>query len=196
MRFSIEKTIGAGFALAVLCLTLVGVVSFQSTLQLSRDAEKTQHSQTALTQLGALRSVVQDDEIGVHAYLIGGGETLLEPYRRARADYPGIERWLRRLTRDNPDQKQRFERLSERIGEHLLVSQAMVELMRTRGFETARAFEETSKRKQGLEVIRREISKMANSEQALLERRTSQTRSSTSATLGAIVLSTLLAFAL
>ena len=64
MKWSIGKKIGSGFGLALIALTLVGTVSYDSTVKLIDSAEWVRHTNEALKEIDELQSAMKDAETG------------------------------------------------------------------------------------------------------------------------------------
>ncbi len=108
MRWSIGKKIGSGFGLALIALTLVGAVSYDSTSKLIDSAQWVRHTNDVLKGLDELLSGMKDAETGQRGYVITGEARYLEPYQGAREEVDQKQRALRELTIDSPVQQQRL----------------------------------------------------------------------------------------
>ncbi len=88
MKWTIGTKIGTGFALALLALLLVGIVSYRSTNVLITSSQSVAHTHEVLERLRLLLATLRDGESGQRGYLITGEDPYLEPYTTAKA------RWI------------------------------------------------------------------------------------------------------
>src|ERR1700730_17213840 len=111
MTWSIGKKIGSGFGLALVMLTVVGAVSYDSTTKLIASAGWVQH--------------------------ITGEARYLEPYQGARDVVDQKLKRLRELTSDNPIQQKRLTAIEPPASSKFAELQETIDLRRTKGFAAA-----------------------------------------------------------
>jgi CHASE3 domain sensor protein len=105
-RFSLERKVRFGFALAALALIVVGILTYISVLRFRADAGLVDHTHQVLNALSELVSSVTGAESGQRGYVITGKEEYLPRYQASvQAGDRQIQR-LRNLTADNPVQQQ------------------------------------------------------------------------------------------
>src|SRR5882672_12566510 len=80
---STERKVGIGFAFALACLGVVGVVSYLSVVRLNEDAAWVEHTHEVLNRLELLLAAVTDSETAERGYVITGDEGYLDPYRQS-----------------------------------------------------------------------------------------------------------------
>ncbi len=78
-RLKIGTKIGASFGLGLAFLTVIGLMSYQSTNELIENSRKEKHTYQVLGQLEDLTSQMKNVETGQRGYLITGEERYLEP---------------------------------------------------------------------------------------------------------------------
>jgi methyl-accepting chemotaxis protein len=196
MSWSIGKKIGSGFGLALIALTIVGAVSYDSTSKLIDSAEWVRHTHEVRNGLDELLSGMKDAETGQRGYVITGEARYLEPYQGASESVNQKLKHLRELTVDNPIQQQRLTAIEPLINSKFAVLQETIDLRRTKGFEAAQQVVVTDRGKNAMDAIRKLVAEMQQEETQLLARRSVEERERAHRTEMAIVLGGLCAFAL
>ena len=103
-------------------LTFGGIYSL---LALGRAHEWVKHTDEVRVVLADLQSTLVDAESGMRGYAVGGDPSFLDPYERAQSNWePQLDR-LRALTRDNPRQQDRLERLGALLHERFALLVAL-----------------------------------------------------------------------
>ena len=193
-RLSPERKVQSGFSFALLCLAVVGVVSFLSVLRLTEDAHWVAHTDEVLAQLQLLLSSATDGEAAARGFVITGDDTYLGPFREARRNVDATYQRLRRLTSDNAAQQQRLDGLAPLIAQRMELLQRIVNLRRTEGADSARRLILTGQSKRLHDRIRGAIEDMKAHEGALLTEREIRSRRSTLFTEITIIAAGALAF--
>jgi hypothetical protein len=80
-RFSLERKVPVGFALAALALLVVGIRTYISVLRFRADAGLVDRTHQVLNALSELVSGVTGAESGQRSYVITGKEEYLPPYQ-------------------------------------------------------------------------------------------------------------------
>ncbi|HEX8708932.1 MAG TPA: CHASE3 domain-containing protein [Pyrinomonadaceae bacterium] len=168
MKLSVERKIAAGFALPLILLVMVGVVSYRNTRELVRDSNLVAHAHDLLDELGGMLSTMKDAETGQRGYIITGDEAYLEPYSLATAQINQNLARLRQLIADDAAQQQRLSLLEREVQERLALISASIELRRTKGFEAAARLIATGRGKMLMDDIRRLVAEMMRQEEATL----------------------------
>jgi len=112
-----QRKVRFGFAFALACLAIVGVVSYLSVVRLNEDAAWVERTHEVLSRLELLLAAVTDSETAERGYVITGDESYLEPYRKSAnaADVEGSR--LRELTADNRVQQKRLDSVVPLVSE-------------------------------------------------------------------------------
>ena len=171
VKLSVGIKIGAGYAVALLGLGIIGIIAYQSTGQLVSSAAMVTHTHQVLKTLEAVLSSVKDIETGQRGYLITGEETYLEPYK---SGLTGVERnlsELRALTKDNSNQQRRLDTLEPLVAQRIAIARENIDTRRTAGFESAQKMLMTDKGKQLTDDIRKLVAEMEREENELLNKR-------------------------
>jgi PAS domain S-box-containing protein len=168
---STERKVRFGFFFALICLAVVGVVSYLSVVRLAEDAAWVEHTHEVLGSLEMLLAAATDSETAERGYVITADESYLDPYRQATAVVEGEMRHLRELTADNRSQQQRLDAVAALVTDRLANLRAVVELRKTAGFAAAQREILTGKGKQFHDRIRQLIAQMQDNERTLLKNR-------------------------
>jgi len=174
MRWSIGKKIGSGFGLALVVLTIVGGVSYDSTAKLIDSAEWVRHTHEVLNELDNVLSAFKDAETGQRGYIITGEARYLEPYQGARDTVDRKLKHLRELTSDNPSQQQRLTAVEPLVSSKFTELQETIDLRKEKGFGPAEQVVATDKGKNMMDSIRKVVGAMVEEETALLAKRSAE----------------------
>jgi methyl-accepting chemotaxis protein len=196
MRWSIGKKIGSGFGLALLALTIVGAVSYDSTSALIDSAELVRHAHAVLDGLDELLSGMKDAETGQRGYVITGEAPYLAPYQGAREAVDQKLERLVELTADNPIQQRRLAAIEPLVVSKFAELQETIDLRRTKGFGAAAQEVLTDKGKDAMDSIRNLVGEMREEETGLLVKRSVEERDRAHRTEMTMVVGGLCAFAL
>jgi PAS domain S-box-containing protein len=179
LRF-MQRNVQVGFAFALLCLGIVGLVSYSSVVRLNENAQRVEHTHEILNRLGLLLAAATDSETAERGYVITGDEIYLDPYRQS-AQLVGTEAaQLRRLLADNPAQQQRLDSVVGLANERLANLRLVIDLRRDQGFEAAKNEVLTGQGKRFHDQVRARVDEMKRTEISLLtEREHSAQRSAT-----------------
>ena len=185
----------AVFALVVLLLVVLGLVTWWNTNRLVKAALWVEHSREVIADLESLFLSLKDAESGQRAYIITGLPSFLEPYDAAEASYgPTFDR-LGRLLGDNPTQSKDLQQLEKLISERRATLRKDIDLRDHSGIEAAAASIAGGAGKERVEAIRILIRRMQTSERSLLSERTQNTESLARIAIVTISLGGLLLFA-
>ncbi len=196
MKWSIGTKIGAGYALAIVILVVIGVFSYRNTTTLIDAAQMKAHSYQVLENLKEVLSTLKDAETGQRGYIITGKDRYLDPYQAGISDVNQTMQHLKGLTSDNPNQQQRLVALDPLIAAKLSELKETIDLRKTKGLDAAVKVVRTDNGKKAMDSIRKLIVDMDNEERMLLERRNNEVMTSSNITISVIVYGIPLAFAL
>jgi diguanylate cyclase (GGDEF)-like protein/PAS domain S-box-containing protein len=103
------KSAKVGTVVLVMALIMAGsgifqIITYRNSKHVEEIARRDGHVRDVLTALAALRSAVQDAEIGHNGYLLTGQPRELDLYRSATSRVPELLRQIRALTSDYPDE--------------------------------------------------------------------------------------------
>ena len=173
-----ERKVRFGFAFALACMALIGVVSYLSVARLLQHAQDVGHAYEVLGSLELLLAATTDSETAERGYVITGDDSYLEPYRQAGAVIDGQTTHLRGLTGENLTQRRRLDSVAALVADRLQNLRTVMELRKNQGFAAAQREILTGKGKLFHDQIRSAIVQMENTETAVLEERERQTHTS------------------
>ncbi len=179
MRWTIGTKIGAGFALALVILAIIGISSYSSLNSLINAAKWQNHTYEVTDTLAEAFSRLQDMETGQRGFVITGDDRFLEPYNNAKNTIEPSLKALRQLTADNPAQQQRLIILQAKVDELSSELDVAIVLRKGKSFESARQVIAAAKGKKVMDEIRVLSGEMKTEEDTLLLQRTSQVNAST-----------------
>ena len=138
MKMTVGKKIGAGMALALAALVIIGGMAYWNTKQLVEDTREVTQTQLVLEQLDRVLNDATDLESGARGYALTGSDTFLEPYQRASAAMDDAYlSTLRRLIGNDTNQQQRLMILESLIKERLAVAQDVIAARKDKGLDAA-----------------------------------------------------------
>jgi PAS domain S-box-containing protein len=184
---STERKIRVGFAVALACLGVIGVVSYLNVARLNTDTVWIERTHEVLDRLESLIAAATDSETAERGYVITGDESYLEPYQRSAQIVVTSATQLRRLTADNPVQQPRVAFLALLTTERLANLRKVIELRRDEGFAAAQTEILTGKGKRFHDQVRLLVDQMKATETSLLRERKRSAESSVSVAQGVIL---------
>lgn len=158
-----------GLFLAVAAVLLVGFFSYSALQSRSNSAELVTHTFNVIARLESVLSVLKDVETGQRGYLLTGTDAYLEPYTNARIALPGEIAGVHDLTRDNPEQQRKIDRLQAVVDEKMALTRRGIELWRAGNTKDAVALADDGKL--AMDRVRALIAEMQSVERQLLASR-------------------------
>ena len=119
LKLSFRNQVLSGFAVSILLVFIVGILSFNSINQLRDDTVRVEHTQQVIKKSTNLLQQLIDAETGMRGYSATGKKILLDPYNAALPIVNANLSELRVLISDNPVQVKRAETLSALINKQL-----------------------------------------------------------------------------
>ena len=166
---SLGRKIALGFIAAFLVLAVIGGFSLKSLNDLTANAQRLEQTYQTLQVLEAILAHIIDVETGERGFLISGADHYLEPYRVARETLREDLAQARRLTDDNPSQRQRLDLLEPLIARKLaLVAQSIAEREKPGGADPQTVLEDGQST---MDEIRTSIFRIKAEERRLLAER-------------------------
>lgn len=134
-RWTVERQVLAGFALAIVVLAIVGAGLYRATLGFISTSAAVNRSEQALTALESIYSLLNEAESRQRVYLLLGDETELVPRHAAVARAHALVTELDALLVDVPALRARLPELQRRVELRLSLLDAVLEARRSGGFE-------------------------------------------------------------
>jgi len=173
---SLRSKIGAGLFAALLIL-VVGGLSVYSVRRASQSSALVEHTGQVLIEQERLLSALKDIQSGSQSFVVIGEDAFLGPYDAAvKQTYASLAR-LRSMTADNFRQQQRLDTLESVARQRVELSDQIIRIRRTQGFEMARLLLGTGQTMMVMDHARSLLAMMGDEERALLAGRTTELRS-------------------
>jgi PAS domain S-box-containing protein len=179
----VRAWITVSFALALLVVVVIALVSYESTTDLLDTEARVTHTYEMLATLESIASSAAIAQGGVRGYALTGDERFLTSYQLSTQEALAGIRQLRNLTGDNPEQRQRADRLTPLIERLAAWMGDTVTTRRDRGLESVMARVRAYEGEVLAESLRRALDEIEAVERALLVRRSSATSRTASRTL-------------
>ena len=170
-NWTVERTIAAGFAAALLMLCLVSVISVQSTRNLVMQNQLEGEGFDELLRLTDLVSRLKDAETGQRGYLLTGEEAYLRPYHEALARLDADLEALREATAASPEQRERLRRIEPLIRRKLAELQRTIALRDQRGYEAALEVVKTGEGRRLTEDVKQVLAEMRSQGEGVVKAR-------------------------
>jgi CHASE3 domain sensor protein len=134
-KLNFRNQVLAGFAVSILLVLIIGILSFKSIKQLEDDTVWVNHTQKVIKATNNLLQLLIDGETGMRGYGATANKTFLDPYNEA---IPRITENLNQLTilvQDNPTQLKRIDSLKTIVNRQLAILKVNVETRETKGLD-------------------------------------------------------------
>jgi PAS domain S-box-containing protein len=190
---SLEWKMQAGFAFALICVGVIGAVSYLTINRVRGDAEWEGHTKEVISALRLLLADVTDVESAQRGFAIVANEDFLERYKIERRDIGVDLQSLRQLTADNAAQQRRLDVLAPLIAKQMANLDDEVELRRVQGFAAAQAATTTGVGQELHDEIQKLVGEMEAVEQGLLRQREDEANRSSALAKAIIVVGSLVA---
>ena len=198
MKWSVGKKIGAGFALALAAVVVIGLVSYRGTGEILKSTDARKHTNEVLIAIKDFVSLMKDAETGQRGYIITGDAKYLEPYQAAVTAVHQKLADLANLAKENESHRARFRAIEPLVDSKLAELAETIALRKdeAKGFEAALQVVRTDKGKKVMDDIRKLIGEVENEEKELYKQQTEAAHATAQTTTYTIVFSTISAFVL
>jgi len=193
MKLSVEKKVTLVFIFALIMLSVIGITSYSSVVQLRENTVWVKRSLQIIVQLESVFSTISDIAAGARGYAITGDEDYLEIYHNEQQDGGFDTGSLRELIVD-PAQQQRLAVLEQLIGDRIEVIDQLIDLQRVPGFTAEKSQLLIGRGKVLQDRIRELIDAMITREQVLLGEREQRVNRSAGIAIMVIIVGSLLSF--
>lgn len=161
----------AGLAVAIGLLIALGAYAFYNLQQQSAAADWVSHTYQVVAGLQGVFSSVQDAESSQRAFIVSGNEAYLGPCNNALRTLPGQLDAVGQLISDNPQQRQKLDKLRRSIDERLTLVRTRISQRRALGAGALELKLLNGAGIRSMEVVRQDIDTLISEEKALLKAR-------------------------
>jgi CheY-like chemotaxis protein/signal transduction histidine kinase/CHASE3 domain sensor protein len=171
LKLSFRNQVLAGFAISILLVITVGILSVNSINQLENDTKMVDHTQKVIKTSTNLLQQLIDAETGMRGYGATSKKVFLDPYNAALPAIHSDLESLASLIQDNPVQVKRVETLNKLSNSQLDILKTNIETRDAKGLDFMVQNNMFVNGKQNMDMIRATISALIDSENALLAAR-------------------------
>ncbi len=118
-RPAASRAIPIASAVVLAALVVFGWIVYTDSRSVVEEARWVDRTLRGMVRLERAASALKDLESGERGYLLSGNANYLRPYEEARSQVQGHLDALRRVTVDNPEQRQRLEEFQDLAGQKL-----------------------------------------------------------------------------
>jgi CHASE3 domain sensor protein len=126
-KLNFRNQVLAGFAVSIVLVLVVGVLSFKSIKQLEGDTVWVDHTQTVIKKTNSLLQLLIDGETGMRGYGATANKKFLDPYNDAVPRVTENLNQLSNLVQDNPTQVKRIDSLKLIVNRQLVILKTNIE---------------------------------------------------------------------
>ncbi|MES2277698.1 MAG: response regulator [Bacteroidota bacterium] len=182
LKLSFRLQVLAGFAVSIILVIIVGVLSYQSINKLEDDTKMVDHTQTVINTSDELLQLLIDAETGMRGFCATDKKAFLEPYNAALPQINDDLRSLKELIADNPIQVKRLDTISLLVNQQLTILKENIDTRDVKGLDFMVANNMFLNGKQSMDGIRALRTRLNETEtKLLLDRRASSHEASTDA---------------
>jgi CheY-like chemotaxis protein/CHASE3 domain sensor protein len=135
LKLSFRNQVLAGFAVSIVLVFIVGILSVKSINQLESDTGLVEHTQKVIKTSTNLLQLMIDAETGMRGYGATNNKAFLDPYNAALPRINNDLQDLHGLIPDNPIQVRRVDSLSAMVSAQLGILKANIETRETKGLD-------------------------------------------------------------
>src|SRR6202790_368078 len=184
------RKIAAGFALAFLLLSGIGIVAYRSISLLANSSHTIAHAHEVLERIASVLSLLKDAETGQRGYVITGEDSYLVPYNSGVDGLARVTKELRELTADNADQQSRIDKIEPLVAAKLAELKESIDLRRKGNLEESTKLVRSGAGKKFMDDLRAVLNQMDREERDVLKRRADEVDAAASGAKSTIVLGT------
>jgi PAS domain S-box-containing protein len=178
---------------SVTLMVMVAIGSAASLAQLKQTIYWRKHTYEVLISAQAMFSSLIDSQRGMRGYVLTGETTALGTYHHGLRALPGQLAELRTLTRDNPVQQSRTERLSRDLMDVTSYSRRLLETRDHNGLQAAIDLEASGEGRTVIDHTQMDLDAFTTEEHRLLTEREARTEDSFRSTSTLLVIGSVLA---
>lgn len=187
-RFSFKQQVFAGFAVSVLLVLSVGILSYKSIHQLESDSNMVDHTQKVIKTSTNLLQLMIDAETGMRGFVATNNKTFLDPYNSALPAIHANSELLKTLIADNPVQVKRMDSLSTYVALQLDILKENIDTRPVSGLDYMIQHTMLLNGKHNMDQIRALVDQIKETENKLLAVRKQSSEKASSDALDIIVI--------
>ena len=191
-HWSIERRVLGGFGLVFTGIVVISAISYRNTAVLIENSRLDTKSHELVQLLNSVGESLDAAESGHRRYLVTGDESYLTSYRTVVERMPEYLRYLRGLTNDGVEQRDRVEILERLIAKQLGAETGAITQREKDGYEGVRHLALSGAAKNEIEGIHRVMTELDTAEQRAIQARVAQSAGSTRNTIALLGLGALL----
>src|SRR5258708_24049406 len=169
LNLSFRQQVFVGFAVSVILVFVVGLLSYRSINQSRNDSALVDHTQKVIKTSDELLQLLVDAETGMRGYAAAGKKALLDPYYSALLQINNDLGELKNLIpADNSIQLKKLEKLNSLVGIQLGTLKEDIETRDSKGLDYMVKNNMFLAGKQNMDQIRTVLSSINETENRLL----------------------------
>ena len=198
MKWSLVAKIMAGYALALLAVLVIGVLTYRSTSQFMTLVEDRRVAHDTILHLESLLSEIKDAETGERGYVITGQDEFLQPYKDAQTTVGEHLKAVQASPAIAGRHAEKLRDLEECVRGEMKLLQEIIDLRKDdgQGMEKARDQILKGTGKKSMDAIRKLVGDIQRQEQEILNKKSQEAQDNAWTARATIVGGTLLAFVL
>ncbi len=170
-KFKTEIKFAVGFAMSLVALLVLMVISYQSTKDLVATENWVVHTQEVITELQTLQATLLEVESSQRGYILTGNPQFMNDRQAAARQIPAYLQKLRALVADNPVQIRALNQLEPVIQQRLALLDERVAIFQRFGLEAAADAQAFLKGKAAMDQVLADIDQMRLTEVTLRDHR-------------------------
>ncbi len=178
MNWVIGRGVGLGFATAAIVLVIACFVMSANLAHINRNSALVVHTHAVMDELAAVEMTLLEAESSQRGYMLTGEERFLGSFQQLRTRLTERLTLLRRFVADNPAQAEAAEKVAEKAELRMTTMERGANIRREEGKEAAESFIRAGTGSTQMGELRESISRMKQTESALLIQRSDQTAQS------------------
>ena len=171
LKLSFRNQVLAGFAVSIILVIVVGILSFTSIKQLEDDTVWVEHTQKVIKTSNNLLQYLIDSETGMRGYGATANKAFLDPYNDAVPKITETLNQLSNLVVDNPAQVRRIDSLKLIVNRQLVILKTNIDTRETKGLDYMVANKMFLNGKGNMDSIRNLNKQVVDAESNLLAQR-------------------------
>ncbi|MBB4007006.1 methyl-accepting chemotaxis protein [Allorhizobium taibaishanense] len=194
----IVAKVGLTFAALLVVSLLISLVSWRSLNHQEEASDMTVHTYIVLQKMDAIIGAMVDQETGIRAYLLSGGdEKFLDPQKAGMQHYADAYAAVRQLTADNAVQQKRLAELDATVKDWQtkVVAQEIALTRNPATVEQGRALEVSGAGKQYMDGVRAKAKEISDEESKLLTLRSDEAQAAADDARNNIIIGSVMLFA-